>query len=171
LHSTPNAITLQTPRLKLVLKTPEEVRAGIEIMDAGDKAQLSADWLRRLHVSNSPDPWVHGFSMVQLDTGITVGQCGFKGPPDADGMVEIAYGVASDHERKGYATEAARALVAYALSIDQVKLVRAHTLPASSASKRVLAKCGFQFVGEINDPDDGLVWRFETSRQTSVTKI
>ena len=165
-----NSTNLQTPRLRLILKTPEEVRAGIEAMDAADKAQLSADWLRRLHASNAPDPWVHGFSMVHLDTGVTVGQCGFKGPPDSDGMVEIAYGVASNQESKGYATEAARALVAYALSVDQVKLVRAHTLPASNASKRVLAKCGFQFVGEINDPEDGLVWRFETTRLTAVTK-
>jgi [ribosomal protein S5]-alanine N-acetyltransferase len=133
-------------------------------MDAADKAQLSGDWLARLRASTSPDPWVHGFSMVQLDTGITVGQCGFKGPPDSDGVVEIAYGVASDQERKGYATEAARALVVYAFSIDQVKLVRAHTLPGSNASKRVLAKCGFRYVGEINDPEDGLVCRFETTR-------
>jgi RimJ/RimL family protein N-acetyltransferase len=164
MNATLNTTGLQTPRLRLVLKTPEEVRASIEIMDAADKAQLSADWLRRLHASNSPDPWVHGFSMVQLDTGITVGQCGFKGPPDSDGMVEIAYGVASNQESKGYATEAARALVAYALSIDQVKLVRAHTLPTSNASKRVLAKCGFQLMGEINDPEDGLICRFETTR-------
>jgi [ribosomal protein S5]-alanine N-acetyltransferase len=171
LHSTLTAIALRTPRLKLVLKTPEEVRADIETMDAADKAQLSADWLARLHASTSPDPWVHGFSMVHLDTGVTVGQCGFKGPPDSDGMVEIAYGVASSQESKGYATEAARALVAYALSIDQVRLVRAHTLPASNASGRVLAKCGFQFVGEINDPEDGLVWRFETTQLTAVTKI
>jgi RimJ/RimL family protein N-acetyltransferase len=170
LHSALNAISLQTPRLKLVLKTPEEVRAGIDTMDAADKAQLSADWLARLHASTAPDPWVHGFSIVHLDTGIMVGQCGFKGPPDADGMVEIAYGVASNQESKGYATEAARALVAHALSVDQVKLVRAHTLPGSNASKRVLAKSGFQFVGEINDPEDGLVWRFETTRQTSITK-
>jgi RimJ/RimL family protein N-acetyltransferase len=166
-----NAISLRTPRLRLVLKTPEEVRAGIETMDAADKAQLSADWLARLHASTAPDPWVHGFSMVHLDTGTTVGQCGFKGPPDADGAVEIAYGVASDQESNGYATEAARALLAYALSVDQVKLVRAHTLPASSASKRVLAKCGFQFVGEINDPEDGLVFRFETTRPAAVTKV
>jgi [ribosomal protein S5]-alanine N-acetyltransferase len=146
------------------------VRAGIETMDAADKAQLSADWLARLHASTVPDPWVHGFSIVRPDTGITIGQCGFKGPPDSDGMVEIAYGVASDHESKGYATEAARALVAYALSIAEVNIVRAHTLPASNASKRVLAKCGFQFMGEINDPEDGLVWRFETTRLTAVTK-
>jgi [ribosomal protein S5]-alanine N-acetyltransferase len=157
-----NTISLQTPRLRLVLKTREEVHVAIETMDAADKAQLSADWLARLHASTSPDPWVHGFSVVQLDTGITVGQCGFKGPPDTNGVVEIAYGVASEQEGKGYATEAARALVAYAFSIDQVNRVRAHTLPTSSASKRVLAKCGFQYVGEINDPEDGLVCRFET---------
>jgi ribosomal-protein-alanine N-acetyltransferase len=157
--------------LRLVLKTPNEVRAGIEAMDAADKAQLSADWLARLHASNAPDPWVHGFSIVHLDTGLTVGQCGFKGPPDPDGVVEIAYGIASDQESKGYATEAARALVAYALSVEQVKLVRAHTLPASNASKRVLAKCGFQYVGEINDPEDGLVSRFETTRPTAITRL
>jgi [ribosomal protein S5]-alanine N-acetyltransferase len=162
---------LQTPRLRLVPKTPEEVRAAIETMDASEKAQLSADWLAHLHASTAPDPWVHGFSIVHLDAGIMVGQCGFKGPPDTDGAVEIAYGVASDQEGNGYATEAARALVAYAFSVEQVKLVRAHTLPASNASKRVLEKCGFQYVGEITDPEDGLVWRFETLRPTTVTRI
>jgi [ribosomal protein S5]-alanine N-acetyltransferase len=164
------AISLQTPSLRLVLKIPEEVRAAIETMDAADKAQLSADWLARLSASTAPDPWVHGFSMVHLETGVTIGQCGFKGPPNPDGVVEIAYDVASDQESKGYATEAARALVAYAFSVDQVKLVRAHTLPKSSASQRVLTKCGFQFVGEITDPEDGLVWRFETTRLTTVTR-
>jgi RimJ/RimL family protein N-acetyltransferase len=166
----PTIRLIQTPRLRLVLKTPEEVRAAIETMDVSEKAQLSADWLARLAASTAPDRWVHGFSIVQLDSGITVGQCGFKGPPDMDGMVEIAYGVASHQEGKGYATEAARALVAHAFSVQQVKLVRAHTLPGSIASKRVLAKCGFQYVGEITDPEDGLVWRFETLRPSSVAR-
>jgi ribosomal-protein-alanine N-acetyltransferase len=162
-----NTISIQTSRLRLVLKTPEEVRAAIKTMDDSDKAQLSTDWLARLHASTAPDPWVHGFSIVHLDTGVTIGQCGFKGPPDPDGVVEIAYGVASDQESKGYATEAARALVAYAFRLDHINLVRAHTLPASNASQRVLAKCGFQYVGEITDPEDGLVWRFETTRLVS----
>jgi RimJ/RimL family protein N-acetyltransferase len=135
-------------------------------MDASDKAQLSTDWLARLHRSTSPDPFVHGFSVVHLESGETVGQCGFKGPPDADGMVEIAYGVASHQEGKGYATEAARALLAYAFSFDQISLVRAHTLPQPNASMRVLAKCGFHCVGEVTDPEDGLVRRFETRRHT-----
>jgi ribosomal-protein-alanine N-acetyltransferase len=160
-----NTVCLQSARLKLILRTQEEISAAIETMDDSDRAQLSADWLARLHASTSPDPWVHGFAIVHLDTGATVGQCGFKGPPDTDGVVEIAYGVSSDQESKGYATEAARALVAFAFSFEQINLVRAHTLPASNASKRVLVKCGFQYVGEITDPEDGLVWRFETRRK------
>jgi hypothetical protein len=41
-----------------------------------------------------------------------------------------------------------------------VKLVRAHTLRTPNASTKVLKKCGFEFVGEVFEPDDGLVWRW-----------
>src|SRR5438046_10487620 len=81
--------------------------------------------------------------------------------PTADGMVEIAYGVNPEKQGKGYATEAAEALVAFALSSGRVRVVRAHTLPEPNASTRVLAKCGFRHIGEVVDPEDGLVWRWE----------
>jgi RimJ/RimL family protein N-acetyltransferase len=95
--------------------------------------------------------------------GVIVGQGGFKGPP-RDGSVEIAYGTEPDHRDKGYATETAAALVDYAFTFDDVRTVIAHTLPDSTASQCVLFKCGFQHVGEVVDPDDGVVWRFEKSR-------
>jgi RimJ/RimL family protein N-acetyltransferase len=158
------SICLETARLKLVLQTPEEVRASIDAMDEVSKSQISADWLARLNAAASPDPWVHSFSLVRLDSGISIGQCGFKGPPDEAGMVEIAYGVSADQEGNGFATEAARALLAYAFTFDHVSMVRAHTLPLSKASQRILAKCGFRYVGEITDPEDGLVSRFEYAR-------
>lgn len=103
---------------------------------------------------------MHGFRLVHRYTGTIVGTCSFKGPP-TDGAVEIAYGVTLEEQGKGYATEAVRALVAYALAFREVRLIRAHTLPQSSASKRVLAKCGFRYVGEVVDPEDGPVCRFE----------
>ena len=99
--------------------------------------------------------------MVHRPSGATVGFCGFKGPPGADGMVEIAYGVVPEHQGKGYATEAAEALVNYAFGNGQVRVVLAHTLPEANASTRVLTKCGFKQVGEFNDPEDGVVWRWE----------
>jgi RimJ/RimL family protein N-acetyltransferase len=32
---------------------------------------------------------------------------------------------------------------------------------------RVLAKCGFQHIGEVIDPEDGLVWRWEKHKATA----
>jgi RimJ/RimL family protein N-acetyltransferase len=152
--------SLLTAHLELVPKTRDEVLADIAAMTANDKGQLSPIWLARLAVSAVVDPWVHGFSLVQRGSDTVVGSCGFKGPP-ADGSVEIAYGVSPEQRNRGYATEAAAALVTYAFERADVRVVRAHTLPNSTASQRVLEKCGFEHVGELIDADDGLVWRFE----------
>jgi [ribosomal protein S5]-alanine N-acetyltransferase len=154
------ANALHTPSLRLVPQTRADVTAMIEAMSPAEKAQLSADWLARFHASVEMDPWVHGFRVVHAASGIGVGACMFKSPPQA-GVVEIAYGIDPDQQGKGYATEAAQAMVAYALESGAVSLVLAHTLPDSTASKRVLAKCGFRYVGEVMDPEDGLVCRFE----------
>jgi RimJ/RimL family protein N-acetyltransferase len=163
-----SATHMQTSSLELVPQTLEEVRAMVEAMSPAEKAQLSADWLARLHASTSEDPWTHGFSLVHRGTGIAIGRCGFKGPPAGDGVVEIAYGVDSEHRGKGYATEAAEALVIFAFGSDRVRVVRAHTLPQANASTRVLAKCGFRYIGEVIDPEDGLVWRWEKHREARV---
>jgi len=84
---------------------------------------------------------------------------------NADQRAEVSpewlYGVTPDQQGKGYATEAAEALVSYAFGRDQVRLVRAHTFAAANVSARVLTKCGFKAVGEVIDPEDGLVWRWE----------
>ncbi|MEX2153261.1 MAG: GNAT family N-acetyltransferase [Gemmatimonadaceae bacterium] len=152
---------LETRNLKLIRQTPDELRAMIDRMTTAERTELSPDWLARLD-SASPDPWMLGFAVVHRTNDIRIGSCGFKGPPSADGCVEIAYGIDPDHQGKGYATEAAEALTAYAFRSGQVRVVMAHTLPEPNASTRVLTKCGFRWVGEVTDPEDGLVWRWET---------
>jgi ribosomal-protein-alanine N-acetyltransferase len=159
-HSPMIATRLQTKNLKLVPQTLEEVRAMVEAMTPSEQAELSADWLAGLHASILVDQWTLGFSLVHRDSTV-VGSCGFKGPPTADGVVEIAYGVSPDYRGKGYATEAAQSLTDYAFSSGKVRVVRAHTRPEPNASTRVLAKCGFRRIGEVVDPEDGLVWRWE----------
>jgi len=152
---------IQTKRLRLVSQTPEDVRNQIKEMDAEQRAMMSPDWLARVQAATAADPWTFGFYVKHGSTDSNIGKCGFKGPPDVDGVVEIAYMVEPEHQGKGYATEAAEALVAYALRSEQVRIVRAHTLPETNASTRVLSKCGFQRIGEVIDPEDGLVWRWE----------
>lgn len=155
---------IDTPRLILKLESLEETRSRIEAKPDADKADLSIDWLALLAAATSADPWVLGFNMVRREDKVIVGQCGFKGPPTPDGVVEIAYGVTPAEQGKGYATEAAQALTGFAFKHEAVWLVRAHTLPLSNASTRVLCKCGYRRVGEVLDPEDGLVWRWERGK-------
>jgi RimJ/RimL family protein N-acetyltransferase len=150
-----------TKELRLVPRTPEEVRSQIAQMDVRERAQLSQDWLAQFDAATAGDFWVLGFTLVHEATGDVIGACGFKGPPGADGMVEIAYGIAPAYQNKGYATEAAAALVSFALASGEVRVVRAHTLENAGASARVLAKCNFEALGQVVEPEDGLVWRWE----------
>jgi RimJ/RimL family protein N-acetyltransferase len=76
-------------------------------------------------------------------------------------VVELAYGIDPTHRGQGYATEAASALAEFAFADGRVHVVRAHTKPGNEASARVLAKCGFRRIGEVVDPEDGLVDRWE----------
>jgi RimJ/RimL family protein N-acetyltransferase len=152
---------LLTENLKLLLQTPEQVLASIEAMNPSDRAEVSPEWIARMKASASPSPWTHGFAVVHRESGTVVGSCGYKGPPGPEAVVEIAYGMDPAYQGRGYATEAARALVAFAFGSGQVSLVCAHTRPMENASTRVLTKCGFRRIGEVMDPEDGLVWRWE----------
>jgi RimJ/RimL family protein N-acetyltransferase len=134
-----------------------------EFFVSGDVSQAFLDSLRALQ---QPDPWRFGFAAVHREAGLVIGSAGFKGPPDAEGMVEIAYGVVPAFQRRGYATEMAKALVDYALRDERVRLLRAHTLREANPSTRVLRKCGFDFKGEVVEPDDGPVWRWERTVAT-----
>ncbi|HEX4607928.1 MAG TPA: GNAT family N-acetyltransferase, partial [Urbifossiella sp.] len=101
---------MRTTTLDLTPLTRAEALAAVAAMSPAEAAQLSADWLARLHAAATDDPWVTGFAVVHRESGAVVGKCGFKAPPTADGMVEIAYGMDPAHRGKGFATEAAGAL-------------------------------------------------------------
>lgn len=154
-------VVLETENLKLLLHTPEDVIASLESMSSADRAEVSPEWLARVKASKTADPWLHGFAIVHRTRGTAIGSCGFKSPPGREADVEIAYGVDPPYRGRGYATEAARALIAFAFNSGRVRHIRAHTLPEENASTRVLTKCGFEFVGAVNHPEDGLVWRWE----------
>jgi ribosomal-protein-alanine N-acetyltransferase len=150
-----------TPRLKLVLESPDEVRERLDQMAPEAMVEVSPEWLARIRAATDSDPWLHGFAMRGRTSGDPIGSIGFKGPPGDDGVVEIAYAVEPDHQGNGFATEATLAITAWALGDIRVRIVRAHTLPEKNASTRVLTKSGFKFLGEMTDPEDGQVWRWK----------
>jgi [ribosomal protein S5]-alanine N-acetyltransferase len=172
---------MHTARLDLIPHTPDHFLALIEgeeayaersglrpaegLRDFAVSPDISPEFLARLRAGVPPDPWKDGFALIERASQTVIGLCGFKGPPDPVGTVEIAYGVVPSRQNLGYATEAARAVIAHAFTHPEVQLVCAHTLAEPSASTRVLTKCGFTHAGEVIDPEDGPVWRWEKKRE------
>jgi GNAT superfamily N-acetyltransferase len=74
-------------------------------------------------VASANDEHFGVWVMIERDSGGVVGDIGFIGPPDKCGSVELGYSVIPDRRRRGYATEAARAIVAWALHQPGVRLV------------------------------------------------
>src|SRR6185437_5423785 len=61
--------------------------------------------------------------MIERESGSVVGDIGFIGPPTDGGSIEIGYSVTPARRRRGYATEAARAILDWALRQPEVKVL------------------------------------------------
>ncbi|MFI2412989.1 GNAT family N-acetyltransferase [Streptomyces sp. NPDC018947] len=88
------------------------------------------------------------FVLVRAEDGRAVGGMGFHGAPGEDGRVEIGYDLAVSARGNGYATEALRALSAWALEREEVASVFATTDPGNTASQAVVLRAGFTRVAD-----------------------
>jgi len=173
----PRHDAIDTDRLRLTPHTSEQLLALIERPDTYEQlagfpaaeglheffvsGEVSDAFMDSLRSIDGQDPWRLGFAVVDPEVRVVVGSAGFKGPADADGVVEIAYGIAPAFQGRGYATEVARALIDFVREQSSARTIRAHTRPEPNASTKVLGRCGFEFRGEVMDPEDGRVWRWE----------
>lgn len=85
--------------------------------------------------------------MIARAQRAVVGSAGFIGPPGEDGEVELGYGIVEERRNRGYATEAAAALVGWALEQPGVERVVARSEVSNDASTRVLEKIGLTRAG------------------------
>ena len=108
----------------------------------------------------TPDsgPWL----FVLRETAEPVGAGGTSAM--GDGTLFLGYSVWPRHQRRGYASEAVRALCAHGLAQPGVTRLRA-TIPIGHvASERVVERAGFRRVAKDFDPDVGDVGVFELGR-------
>jgi GNAT superfamily N-acetyltransferase len=100
-------------------------------------------------------PWFTYWLIALAHTGI--GLVGFKGFPDAQGQVEIGYGLAPTYRNRGYTTEAVQTLIDWAfLTPERIAIVAANTALDNIASHRVLQKVGLVV---YHHTADNLSWR------------
>ena len=80
---------------------------------------------------------------IELD-GALIGMCGLD--PRQDGA-ELGYWLGAPFWGRGYATEAARAVIDYAFAKLGHEVLSSGARVSNPASRRVLEKCGFQWTG------------------------
>ena len=107
-------------------------------------------WWGGFHIIlTSPEP---GDGDGDGDEPILIGGIGFKGPPGPDGVCELGYSLIRAFHRRGYASEAARALVAWAFFHGDVGEVAAEALPTNAGSLAVMRRCGMTPRGPGHEP-------------------
>ena len=104
-------------------------------------------------------PW-GGYLGGSTNQKLIIGTGGFKGPPTDSGLVEIAYFIFPAFEGRGYGKAIAGSLVEIARSAG-VAGVQAHTLVEGMASQAILRYHGFELLGDVRDPEDGIVLRWQ----------
>lgn len=126
---------------------------------------------RRSKIAEWCSRWDAGedFSYAIVDDldGVLLGAAGLHRRIGTHGL-EIGYWVRGDRTRRGIATDAVRALVEAAFSVDGITHVEIHHDAANAASQRIPEKVGFTRVGERADevaaPGEvgtDIIWRLD----------
>ena len=85
------------------------------------------------------------YALTRKADGAFVGCAGLNG---TDRGLELGYWIGEPYWRRGYATEAAHALVDLAFTRTAVQVLHASCRVINPASRRVIHKCGFQYAGQ-----------------------
>lgn len=113
----------------------------------------------RARLRDEPDGFGVTWAVLSKGDRVPVGIVGVS--PAEPGVWTVGYSVFPDGESRGYATEAVRTAVAWALAQPGVGTVRA-TIPAwNLPSIRVAEKIGMAHAGTDVDPDIGEVLVYE----------
>lgn len=114
-----------------------------------------------------PGGWVQ-LSVEERASGHLVGDVGLSRAEGEPGVIKVGYTIAPEHQRRGYATEAIRALVGYAFDTLDAEVVRAYASAENTPSIRVAEKVGMHLVERIEHRDGDEVWigvRYELRRE------
>jgi [ribosomal protein S5]-alanine N-acetyltransferase len=91
------------------------------------------------------------YQVLLADEDVVIGDIGFHAPPDELGEVSVGFGIVPAARRRGYAVEALRALLEWALEQPEVRCVHADTDLVNLASQRVLVGAGMRLAADEGD--------------------
>ena len=116
-----------------------------------DDERVSA-WIER-NIERYKNDGFGLWAVVLKESGEVIGDCGLT-MQNIDGTMlpEVGYHIHRDYQKKGYASEAAKAVIDYAFSNYSFPYVYAYMKYSNVASYSTAMKCGMKFIKEYPDP-------------------
>ena len=167
-------VNIQTERLTLSVLLPEEIEAllagdvqyveratGVRYPPDDPNRGVDLNWhLRALRADPNQLPWRIRL-IIERSSNTVIGSINLKGPPDESGDVEIGWGLNDDAHGKGYATEAATAVLEWAFEQPGVCSMSATIPDDNPASQRVAQRLGLTRTNATRR--DRPLWKRETA--------
>ena len=112
---------------------------------------FDAEELIKKYISSYENGLYFRWAIILKETGECIGQIAYFFVMPQNNFAEIEYCIGTDFQCKGYATEAAKAVIDY--GFDKMKLHRVQICrrPENVRSGKVIEKCGFHHDGTIRD--------------------
>lgn len=165
-------LEIETNRLRLIPFTKEICEAALRSSNAvlvergiapgyGWPDEETLDTLPRilknLNKVESPSGF-ESWMVLQKHNNMLIGDIGFKGLPNSDGELDLGYGIIANEQKKGFAKEAASALLDWAFRQAGVKVITASCFINNLGSQNILRYLNFE-----KEAEDAkmLHWRLE----------
>lgn len=91
------------------------------------------------------------WAIMEKESGECIGQIAYFLVDSKNHFAEIEYCIGVAFQRKGYATEAAKAVIHYGFEQIRLHKVQICVRPNNTPSKQVIEKCGFTYEGTLRD--------------------
>jgi RimJ/RimL family protein N-acetyltransferase len=125
--------------------------------------------IHRVAARCADDPALGWWALTERATGAIVGSACLQPAPIPAGEIELGWHLAYDHQGQGFATEAARALVAHAFAHGLRRLI-AEVVPLNWPSLAIVRKLGMKPVDMVERAGCGhVVFALERRQLASVS--
>ena len=156
---------VETSRLGLRAWTPDDLPLALRLwgdpavtrlIDARPRLDEAAVQQRlQRELDSGASSGVQYWAAFRLSDGEFVGCCGLR--PRGAGVLELGFHLCSAHWGRGYASEAARAVVTHAFLVRGAGALFAGHHPENEGSRRVLLALGFRHTHDELYPPTGCV--------------
>jgi len=145
------------------LKSDARNMRFVEYLQTRTPEESRADLQKAMEAAAKPERDTYFFSVVLAGTGGFIGSIGFNTERKPEGLTGGAgWFLLPEHQRRGYATEAFRALIPFMFHDCCIDVIDAGCKLANPASERIMQKCGMV---KIRECENGTRVQYQLTRK------